>query len=169
MMNYIKCTKCGAIIISNKRKFCPKCSKNKIKMNETNCEICKTKIYSQYKNIKCCSELCKKIYYRKQLDLFRINSEQYIERLRFIYRYEHTCQYCKKIKREIDLHVHHIQPKKYGGDNGDNNLLLLCKTCHAKIHRFGKILEYMNEYYKYVKYPQEKMITLNQYNIEHQI
>ena len=44
----------------------------------------------------------------------------------------HTCQKCKSGKGK--LHVHHIVFKSNGGGNSPDNLVVLCKGCHDKIH-----------------------------------
>jgi predicted restriction endonuclease len=35
------------------------------------------------------------------------------------------------------IHKHHIKPREMGGDNKDNNLILLCANCHNKIFISG--------------------------------
>ena len=46
-------------------------------------------------------------------------------------RDKHECQNCRTHYR---LHVHHILPREYGGDNGRSNLILVCIRCHGTIH-----------------------------------
>lgn len=53
-------------------------------------------------------------------------------------RYISMHPYCEKcfqngIFREVD-EVHHIRPLVDGGTNEDDNLMSLCRSCHAKIH-----------------------------------
>lgn len=52
-------------------------------------------------------------------------------------RDNHTCQCCHGKLKDNILQVHHIESRKTGG-NAPNNLITLCKTCHAKYHS-GKI------------------------------
>jgi hypothetical protein len=49
-------------------------------------------------------------------------------------RDSHTCQWCQGKSKDSILNVHHIESRKTGGDSPDN-LITLCETCHALIHR----------------------------------
>lgn len=49
-------------------------------------------------------------------------------------RDDHRCQRCLGKSKDVILNVHHIESRKTGGDRPDN-LLTLCETCHALIHR----------------------------------
>ncbi len=49
-------------------------------------------------------------------------------------RDNHTCQWCHGKSKDLILNVHHIESRKMGGDSPDN-LITLCETCHALIHR----------------------------------
>ena len=51
-----------------------------------------------------------------------------------LFRDGYTCQYCKGKSKDKVLNVHHIESRKTGGD-APNNLVTLCKTCHAKYHK----------------------------------
>ena len=42
---------------------------------------------------------------------------------------------CRKCRGWIGLHVHHITPRTAAGSNGASNLILVCRTCHASVHR----------------------------------
>lgn len=46
----------------------------------------------------------------------------------------HHCQWCQGKSKDGILTVHHIESRKTGGDSPEN-LVTLCKTCHALIHR----------------------------------
>ena len=48
-------------------------------------------------------------------------------------RDNHICQCCHGKLKDNILQVHHIESRKTGG-NAPNNLITLCKTCHAKYH-----------------------------------
>jgi hypothetical protein len=51
-------------------------------------------------------------------------------RQRVLDRDDHTCQGCQiKIDR---FHIHHIVPKKQGGQDFYDNLITLCPKCHKK-------------------------------------
>src|SRR6266851_2329459 len=49
-------------------------------------------------------------------------------------RDRHVCQWCQGKSKDPVLNVHHIESRKTGGDSPDN-LVTLCETCHALIHR----------------------------------
>lgn len=40
---------------------------------------------------------------------------------------------CRICGRDVNLHVHHIIPRKRGGNHDINNLILLCSSCHRAI------------------------------------
>ena len=42
-------------------------------------------------------------------------------------------------KKEVRLHVHHLESRKVGGDAPDNQVTL-CESCHEKLHK-GLITE----------------------------
>lgn len=54
-----------------------------------------------------------------------------------LFRDNHTCQCCKGKSGDKVLNVHHIESRRIGG-NAPNNLITLCKTCHANYHE-GRI------------------------------
>jgi hypothetical protein len=47
-------------------------------------------------------------------------------------RDQHACRTCRG---PIGLHVHHIKPRAAGGSHAASNLILVCRTCHASVHR----------------------------------
>ncbi len=49
-------------------------------------------------------------------------------------RDRHVCQWCQGKSKDPMLTVHHIESRQTGGDSPDN-LVTLCETCHALIHR----------------------------------
>lgn len=57
------------------------------------------------------------------------NTREYV-----LFRDAHQCQWCKGKSQDSILNVHHIESRKTGGDSPEN-LLTLCETCHALIHR----------------------------------
>lgn len=54
-------------------------------------------------------------------------------------RDNYACQCCKAKKGT--LHVHHIVYRSKGGSDDTDNLITLCKNCHAKLHR-GELKEF---------------------------
>ena len=60
------------------------------------------------------------------------NVRQYV-----LWRDGYTCQCCgahATKKKEVRLHVHHLESRKTGG-NAPNNLITLCEDCHKKLHK----------------------------------
>jgi hypothetical protein len=41
----------------------------------------------------------------------------------------HKCEWCRKTHR---VELHHVVPYRFSADNNDDNLLLLCPSCHGK-------------------------------------
>ena len=65
------------------------------------------------------------------------NVRQYV-----LWRDDYTCQCCgahATKKKEVRLHVHHLESRKTGGD-ASGNLVTLCESCHEKLHK-GLIAE----------------------------
>ena len=58
-------------------------------------------------------------------------------RYRILKRDHYTCQICGKELSESDcneLTVHHIRPWCIYKDNSDDNMITVCKACHAQLH-----------------------------------
>lgn len=53
-------------------------------------------------------------------------------------RDNYTCQYCGGKHKDSRLNVHHIQFRSNGGSDDQENLIILCSTCHSLLHK-GKI------------------------------
>ncbi|EIX9398847.1 TPA: HNH endonuclease signature motif containing protein [Pseudomonas aeruginosa] len=51
-------------------------------------------------------------------------------------REEHKCELCSK---DMNLHGHHIIDLGFGGNGEPENILVVCKSCHDKIHN-GEIV-----------------------------
>ena len=59
-----------------------------------------------------------------------------------LWRDGYTCKCCgahTTKKKEVRLHVHHLESRKVGGDAPDNQVTL-CESCHEKLHK-GLIAE----------------------------
>ena len=60
------------------------------------------------------------------------NVRQYV-----LWRDGYACQCCgahATKKKEVRLHVHHLESRKTGG-NAPDNLITLCEDCHKKLHK----------------------------------
>lgn len=62
-----------------------------------------------------------------------VNLQEYV-----LCRDEHTCQWHKKKRKKVPLHVHHVVWRREGGADSPENLVTLCKDCHEKVHKNPK-------------------------------
>lgn len=85
------------------------------------------------KNPKLHNEKYKKWGYQKGINYGFANTKAYV-----LSRDNYTCQHCKGKSKDSKLEVHHIIFRSQGGSDEENNLIVLCKTCHDKLHK-GKI------------------------------
>jgi len=46
----------------------------------------------------------------------------------------HRCRQCKRRRRGMILHAHHIIPRSAGGPDTLDNLATLCRRCHETVH-----------------------------------
>lgn len=70
---------------------------------------------------------------------FMGNSHQWwcSDECKFYKDYIKSQRFCVLCKTEDDLHEHHIQMKKYGGEE----TIVLCLRCHHNLHRFYTYME----------------------------
>lgn len=71
-----------------------------------------------------------KLLYQMGVNYGFANTKAYV-----LVRDEHTCQHCKGKTKDKRLHVHHVIFRNNGGSDDEENLIVLCKTCHDKVHR----------------------------------
>jgi 5-methylcytosine-specific restriction endonuclease McrA len=65
----------------------------------------------------------------------RLASEPYRKlREQVLHRDGWRCQSCGAMS---NLEVHHSEFRSHSGEDSDDNLLTLCASCHASIHRCG--------------------------------
>lgn len=50
-------------------------------------------------------------------------------------RDSYKCQHCKGKSKESKLEIHHIVFRENDGSDNSENLITLCKTCHADLHK----------------------------------
>ena len=63
----------------------------------------------------------------------RLNPDSYDQlRNQVLHRDGWRCQSCGTMS---NLEVHHKQFRSQSGDDSENNLITLCSTCHASLHR----------------------------------
>jgi hypothetical protein len=77
--------------------------------------------------------LSNKWLYQKGINYGFANIKAYV-----LDRDNYTCQHCKGKIKDSKLEVHHIIFRKNGGSDEQENLIVLCKTCHDNLHD-GKI------------------------------
>lgn len=77
--------------------------------------------------------LYNKWLYQKGVNYGFANTKAYV-----LDRDNYTCQYCKGKSKDNRLHVHHIIFRRDSGSDEQENLIVLCKTCHDDLHD-GKI------------------------------
>ena len=65
----------------------------------------------------------------------RFDAEAYEElRLRVLRRDSWRCQSCGSMS---NLEVHHQRFRSHSGEDSEENLITLCKGCHAHVHGIG--------------------------------
>ena len=52
-----------------------------------------------------------------------------------LFRDDYTCQHCNGKSKDSKLHVHHIIFRSNNGSDNADNLIVLCKSCHDKLHK----------------------------------
>ena len=59
-----------------------------------------------------------------------------------------TCRKCFNKDKNFNLQVHHIVPISNGGNDSNENLILLCYECHTYVHQTGweNYVEAFNKY-----------------------
>lgn len=73
---------------------------------------------------------------KKRTEIFRQEFNNTIRNKFLEYHHNNTtCWNCGKVDTEFN--VHHIVPLSKGGTNNFNNLSILCKECHKKVHSKG--------------------------------
>jgi hypothetical protein len=68
-------------------------------------------------------------------------------RIATLIRDNYTCQKCGR--KDCILEVHHITPKRLGGNNSIYNLITLCNKCHKKVNNKEEL--YIKQFYQIIK------------------
>ena len=129
----IGCLNCNKQMIIRKnsnKKFCShKCAdeyRSKISRIDLTCSVCGKLI----ENIKQ-SEINKNIFCSKECSkIYKLNKSKYDYRTKAYLYYGKVCNRCNTDK---NLLVHHKDGNRL--NNNMNNLIILCKKCHSKLHR----------------------------------
>jgi hypothetical protein len=127
------CVLCGKEFkkIWSSQIYCKECKNyNKNKKETKHCLHCGTGFITGIKNHVFCSVECNRKY-RSRLNIspkiWEIKREAVFEMCLF------KCADCGGVKM---LDVHHITPMALGGSNDLDNLILLCRSCHGKRHKY---------------------------------
>lgn len=64
------------------------------------------------------------------IDYWNVGDIGEVTRQKVLARDDYHCQICSC---STNLHLHHIIPRKYGGNHSENNLITLCASCHRHI------------------------------------
>jgi hypothetical protein len=80
--------------------------------------------------------LANKILYQRGLNYGYANTKAYV-----LARDNYTCQQCGGKSKDPRLHVHHLVFRSQYGNDEEENLLTLCKTCHDGVHAGTVILK----------------------------
>lgn len=67
--------------------------------------------------------------YQKGINYGFANTRAYV-----LARDNYTCKHCKGKSKDRKLEMHHIVFRRNGGSDEQDNLTILCKTCHKKLH-----------------------------------
>lgn len=58
-----------------------------------------------------------------------------IKKKRLLLEFEdYSCEKCRKVFKENELHIHRIRRNWEGGKYELRNCMVVCKTCHKKLH-----------------------------------
>lgn len=58
-------------------------------------------------------------------------------------KFGNKCSICGISNQESPLSISHIVPYSYGGESSEDNLLLICQNCHAKMDSGPREIEYI--------------------------
>lgn len=95
--------------------------------------------YQKHSNYKCSSLIVRKTWTRNERAEFRHTSTWINFRNSMVKSHDYTCERCNKRFKDEDMEVHHL----YEDTNYDNldpsRFLVLCLSCHDKIHEYDQI------------------------------
>ncbi len=74
----------------------------------------------------------------------------------------HRCVRCLSDALEVD--IHHMVPVAEGGANEEDNLVVLCPTCHRLVHRYKLSVRQLQEYKRRAIEGREKRIYFEDFD-----
>jgi 5-methylcytosine-specific restriction endonuclease McrA len=130
------------MVWSRNFKACVMCSGTSFKhMAKGLCSSCYAKTYKKDPKIKARIEAQKAAWYRRHHEANLLKQKLYREQRHFAGHratvLERDGQRCVECGETVDLVVHHKDGSGRGKDennNNINNLVTLCRSCHAKVH-----------------------------------
>jgi len=111
------------------------------------CRACGQEFRTWRKYQRYCSSECGQRYRQKYRDATSVPLlKEY-----FVEKYDFRCQQCAGRFDFSHLHVHHIKPIALGGESCEENITVLCRTCHAKQHN-NLMADYVSKHPKFAKH-----------------
>ena len=129
-----------SLLKSKGRAFCSSTCFGKICQRPTPCPVCGKAVLATAKRRTCgdvCSKIWSKSVNRKHCLGRKPNREQKLSTRSYreaVYANAGAkCKFCPENSRVV-LVIHHKLPKKKGGTDAMDNLVVVCRNCHAKVH-----------------------------------
>lgn len=165
------CKECGKELIKGQKKFCcqscaakynnrMRLTTTKGKTKKTICIRCGKEFFASIHINKCkciCPE-CKihnRPHYKNKKDIVTLLDLSKRTFMKILKRMNVGCALCGW--KESSCDVHHIIPKKHGGTDDFNNLIVICPNCHRICHTTNKYtIDYLQKYNFLNLYPNWK-------------
>ena len=120
---------------------------------KTLCQFCQSEFEADRKSCKYCSNECRILVTNKKIkDKLSYRTFQKIIKRAFP---DWRCPFCQF---DFCYEIHHIKPRKDGGNENTNNLILLCPNCHRKAQSGVIEEEMLKQYTIGTKYSADEMM-----------
>ena len=138
-------------MISERTVICAGCLE-KFKVSQTamyrNRRSCGKLICMEAINLKVATENAKKK--QKKINNGTFRNGVPIDLKQIVYKRDALCINCGSEFKQNKMQVHHVIPVSDNGLDNLNNLVLLCETCHVKVHQEG-CEKYYGKFGSYIK------------------
>ena len=138
-------------MINERTVICAGCL-NKFKVSQTvlyrNKRSCGQYVCTDTIDIKVATENARKK--QKKINNGTFRNGVPIDLKQIVYKRDSFCINCNSGFKENKMQVHHIVPVSNNGLDNLYNLVLLCKTCHVKVHQEG-CEKYYGKFRSYIK------------------
>ena len=131
------CTSCGKGWARKHDGICKAC-KSATKRPQRHCLDCGTAVQQHVARCRACAAKTRTV--RTEEDI-RYGPEWQGQRARALRRAKRACRRCGKTSANASLNVHHIVPWRIDHDSGNENLAVLCTTCHGATHSRYRTLD----------------------------